>query len=224
MKLSKVLLSTQQFEAIKGFYGSLLGLDVLEDQPSQLLFQAGSTILAFRKASPQDQPYYHIAFTIPANKFSEAKQWVSERGIALFSIDGQNEFLFENWNASAFYFYDPDGNLIEFIAHHTLNNTTDEAFGSKNLLCISEIGLPVDNVSQVVKELTETFRLRLWSGDGQQFAALGDAEGRLIVVDKHRPWFPDGRIPGVFDTRVSIEGTDSARVVLQNGLYELRST
>lgn len=155
---------------------------------------------------------------------SEAKRWVSERGISVFSKDGQNEFPFEKWNATAFYFYDPDGNLVEFIAHHSLDNEASEAFGPKHLLRISEIGLPVENVPQVVKELTNAFPLRLWSGDGEQFAALGDAEGLLIVVDKERPWFPDGRLPGLFNTRVSIEGTDSARIVLQNDLYEIKST
>ncbi|MEK3916046.1 hypothetical protein [Paenibacillus sp. FSL H7-0331] len=72
--------------------------------------------------------------------------------------------------------------------------------------------------------LTEAFQLNLWGGDGQQFAPLGDVEGLLIVVDKQRPWFPDGRTPAVFDTTVSIKVTDSASPRLQNGLYELRST
>ncbi|WP_438350616.1 VOC family protein [Paenibacillus sp. FA6] len=224
MKLTEVILSTHQFETLKVFYGSLLGLDIVVDQPSQLSFQVGSTILGFCEADPKEKPYYHIAFAIPTNKFSEAKQWVSERGIPLFSKDGQDEFSFESWNATALYFYDPDGNLIEFIAHHTLNNATDEAFESKQILRISEIGLPVDNVPETANKLIETFQLSQWGGDGRQFAPIGDAEGALIVVDKHRPWFPDGRTPAVFNTRVTIEGTDSMRISLQNNLYEIRSS
>jgi catechol-2,3-dioxygenase len=224
MKLTEVILRTHRFEPIKVFYGSLLGLDVLVDQPSQLSFQAGSTILAFREASLNEEPYYHIAFTIPTNKFTEAKQWVREQGISLLSKDGQDEFPFESWNATALYFYDPDGNLIELIAHHTLNNATDEAFGPKHLLRISEIGLPVDNVPEVASKLMDAFQLNLWGGGGQQFAPLGDAEGALIVVDKQRPWFPDGRAPSLFDTRVIIEGTDSVSILLQDDLYEIQST
>ena len=223
MKLTEVILSTHQFETLKIFYGSLLGLDIIVDQPSQLSFQVGSTILGFCEAVPKEKPYYHIALAIPTNKFSEAKQWVSERGISLFSKDGQDEFSFESWNATALYFYDPDGNLIEFIAHHTLSNATDEAFGSKHLLRISEIGLPVDNVPEVVSKLSNAFQLPQWGGDGQQFAPLGDAEGALIVVDKHRPWFPDGRAPAVFDTKVIIEGNDSMSISIQNALYEIRT-
>jgi catechol-2,3-dioxygenase len=166
---------------MKAFYGSLLGLDVLEDQPSQLSFQAGETVLAFRECSPMENSFYHVAFTIPTNKLEEAKQWMSERGIPLFSKDGQDEFPFESWNATALYFYDPDDNLMEFIAHHTLDNAADEAFGPKHLLRISEIGLPVDDVPEAARKLTNAFQLSLWGGDGQQFAPLGDAEGVLIV-------------------------------------------
>ncbi|WP_422656960.1 VOC family protein [Paenibacillus sp. EC2-1] len=221
MKLSEVILRSHQLEEIKGFYGTLLGLDVLEDQPLKISFQAGSTRFTFCKASMNEQTHYHIAFTIPTNKYSEAKQWLNGRGISLFSKDGQNEFIFENWNATAMYFYDPDGNLVEFIAHHTLNNSTNEVFGPQHLLRISEIGLPSDNVSQAAQDLKDNFGLELWSGDGVQFAALGDAEGLLIVVDKQRLWFPDGSTPGIFETKVTMEGTNLGRIVLQSGLYEI---
>ncbi|MFD0675578.1 MULTISPECIES: VOC family protein [unclassified Paenibacillus] len=221
MKISEVILCTHQFEAMKTFYASLIGLDVLEDQPTQLSFRAGESILAFRKNSSTEKPFYHIAFTIPTNKLEEAKQWLNGRGILLFSKDGLNEFPFDSWNATAIYFYDPDGNLIEFIAHHTLDNATSDAFGPKHLLRISEIGLPVENVPEAARKLIDAFQLSLWGGDGQQFAPLGDADGVLIVVDKQRPWFPDGRSPDIFDTKVSIKGTDSATLFLQNGLYEL---
>ncbi|MBP1991924.1 catechol-2,3-dioxygenase [Paenibacillus eucommiae] len=226
MKITEVLLGTHRFEAMKTFYGSLLGLEILEDQPSQLSFQAGESVLAFRENSPTDNAFYHVAFTIPTNKFAEAKQWVIQLGIPLFSKTGQDEFPFESWNATALYFYDPDDNLIEFIAHHTLDNAASEAFGPKHLLRISEIGLPVDDVPDAAKKLADAFQLSLWGGDGKQFAPLGDVEGVLIVVDKQRPWFPDDRVPDIFNTRVSIKGTEtgSASLSLQNGLYDLKST
>ncbi|TDF92777.1 VOC family protein [Paenibacillus piri] len=223
MKIKELTLMTRQLEAMKSFYGSLLGLELLEDRPSYLSFRAGESVLTFQNGSPGENPFYHIAFTIPTNKFVEAKRWVSELGIPLFSKEGQDEFAFENWNATSLYFYDPNGNLIEFIAHHTLDNATNEAFGPKLLLRISEIGLPVDNVPASVRELTSAFQLSLWGGDGQQFAPLGGAEGVLIVVDRRRPWFPDGRTPAVFDSKVTMEAVGSASLRMQDGLYELKS-
>ncbi|AJS58655.1 hypothetical protein [Paenibacillus sp. IHBB 10380] len=76
----------------------------------------------------------------------------------------------------------------------------------------------------LARKLINAFQLNLWGEDGQQFAPLGDAEGALIVVDKHRPWFPDGRAPSLFDTRVIIEGKDSVSILLQDDLYEIKST
>jgi catechol 2,3-dioxygenase-like lactoylglutathione lyase family enzyme len=224
LKLKEVLLGTHSFEAIKAFYGSLLDLQVVEENPSRLSFQVGESVLAFQESSHMENEFYHIAVTIPTNKFIEAKQWIIDRGISLISRPQEDEFFFENWNATALYFYDPDHNLVEFIAHHTLNNAVTEAFGPHSLLRISEIGLPVDDVSEVSRIIAETFQLHSWGGAGQKFAPLGDVEGSFIVIDKQRPWFPDDRLPAVFNTSVLFEGPYSARLSLHNGLYELRST
>ncbi|ADM69332.1 hypothetical protein GMA19_01499 [Paenibacillus polymyxa E681] len=223
MKLKEVLLGTHSFEAIKAFYGSLLDLQVVEENPSRLSFQVGESVLAFQESSHMENEFYHIAFTIPTNKFIEAKQWVIDRGISLISRSEEDEFFFENWNATALYFYDPDHNLVEFIAHHTLDSAVTEAFGPNSILRISEIGLPVDDVPEVSRIITETFQLNSWGGAGQKFAPLGDVEGSFIVIDKQRPWFPDDRLPSVFSIRVLIEDPCSARLSLHNGLYELRS-
>ncbi|WP_342435006.1 VOC family protein [Paenibacillus sp. FSL H7-0442] len=224
MKLKEVLLATHSFEAIKAFYGSLLDLQVVEESSSRLSFQVGESVLAFQESSHMENEFYHIAVTIPTNKFIEAKQWVIDRGISLISRPQEDEFFFENWNATALYFYDPDHNLVEFIAHHTLDNAVTEAFGPNSLLHISEIGLPVDDVPEVSRIITETFQLDPWGGAGQKFAPLGNVEGSFIFIDKQRPWFPDDRLPAVFNTSVLFEGPYSARLSLHNGLYELRST
>ncbi|MDN4084005.1 VOC family protein [Paenibacillus polymyxa] len=224
MKLKEVFLGTHSFEAMKIFYGSLLDLQVVEEGPSRLSFQVGESVLAFQESSHMENEFYHIAITIPTNKFIEAKQWAINRGISLISRHQEDEFFFENWNATAFYFYDPDQNLVEFIAHHTLDNAVAEAFGSHSILRISEIGLPVDDVPEGSRIITETFQLNSWGGAGQKFVPLGDVEGSFIVTDKQRPWFPDDRLPTVFSIRVLFEGICSARLSLHNGSYELRST
>ncbi|MGG1618927.1 VOC family protein [Paenibacillus sp. NRS-1782] len=223
MKITEVLLNTHRFDAMKAFYGSLLGLEVMEETASRLSFGAGESVLALQENSLMENEFYHVAFAIPTNKFIEAKQWVIDRGISLISRTGEDEFLFESWNATALYFYDPDHNLIEFIAHHSLDNAVDEAFGPKHLLRISEIGLPVDNVPECCKTITAMFQIDSWGEAGQQFTPLGDAEGLLIVIDKQRPWFPDDRMPCGFNTKIVIKGAGSASLSLQNGLYELRS-
>ncbi|MBD8841245.1 VOC family protein [Paenibacillus sp. FSL K6-4396] len=223
MKIREVGLLTHQVEAIKEFYGTLLEMDLVEDNATCVSFRAGNSVLSFKKAPEQEKPYYHVAFTIPTNKLADAKRWAQDRNISVLSKDGQDEFYFPYWDATAFYFYDPSGNLMEFIAHHSLDNAVDEAFEAKHLLCISEIGLPVDDVSETTNILNGHYQLEPFAGDGKQFSPTGDAEGMFIVIDKQMPWFPDGRMPGVFATEVKVETGQPGNLRIQDDMYSIES-
>ncbi|GAS83835.1 VOC family protein [Paenibacillus amylolyticus] len=223
MKIKEVGLLAHQIEAIKEFYGTLLELDVVEDNPTFVSFHAGDSVLSFKKAPEQEKPYYHVAFTIPTNKLADAKRWAQDRNIPLLSKDGQDEFYFPYWDATAFYFYDPNGNLMEFIAHHSLDNAVEEAFEANHLLCISEIGLPVDDVPEMMSTLNGHYRLEPFAGDGKKFSPTGNAEGMFIVIDKQMPWFPDGRMPGVFATEVKVKTGQPGSLSIQDGLYSIVS-
>lgn len=223
MKIREVGLLTHQVEAIKEFYGTLLELDLVEDNATSVTFRAGNSVLSFKKAPEQEKPYYHVAFTIPTNTLADAKRWAQDRNIPLLSKDGQDEFYFPYWDATAFYFYDPSGNLMEFIAHHSLDNAVDEAFEAKHLLCISEIGLPVDDVPEMMNTLNKHYQLEPFAGDGKQFSPTGDAEGMFIVIDKQKPWFPDGRMPGVFATEVKVETRQPGSLRIQDDMYSIES-
>ncbi|PQP84732.1 hypothetical protein C0Q44_09445 [Paenibacillus sp. PCH8] len=223
MKIREVGLLTYEMEALKEFYGTILGMDLVEESKISVSFCAGESILSFKKAPEQEKPFYHVAFTIPTNKLAEAKKWSQDRNIPLLSKDGQDEFYFPYWNATAIYFYDPSGNLMEFIAHHSIDNAVDEAFHVKHLLCISEIGLPVDDVPETMSILNKHYQLEPFAGDGKQFSPTGDAEGMFIVIDRQMPWFPDGRMPGVFATEVTVETVKTGSLRIQDGLYSLVS-
>ncbi|WP_339237956.1 VOC family protein [Paenibacillus sp. FSL R5-0517] len=223
MKIREVSLLTHQIEAMREFYGRLLELELVEDDTTFVSFRAGDSVLAFKKAPEEENPYYHIAFTIPTNTLADAKKWAQNRNIPLLSKDGQDQFYFPYWDATAFYFYDPSGNLMEFIAHHSLDNAVDEAFEAKHLICISEIGLPVDDVPETMSTLNEHYHLNPFAGDGKKFSPTGDAEGMFIVIDKKMPWFPDGRMPGVFATEVKVEAGKPGNLHLQKGRYSIVS-
>ncbi len=167
--------------------------------------------------------FYHLAFTIPDNKADEALEWVRSKGIEPIAKNDAVQFPFPNWNATALYFYDPDGNLVEFIAHHSLSNATREPFSSKDLVRISEIGLPVDDLPAALRQLHELLSLEKWSGDGRQFAAVGNVEGLLIVIDHKRPWFPDERMPGMFPTTVKLQTERTGSIELGPKPYRIES-
>jgi catechol 2,3-dioxygenase-like lactoylglutathione lyase family enzyme len=223
LKIREVGLLTHQIEAIKEFYGKLLEFELVENGTTFVSFHAGDSILSFKKAPEQEKPYYHVALTIPTNKLADAKRWAKDRNISLLSKDGQDEFYFPYWNATAFYFYDPCGNLMEFIAHHSLDNAVDEAFEVKHLLCISEIGLPVDDVPKTISKLNGHYQLEPFAGDRKKFSPTGDAKGMFIVIDKQMPWFPDGRMPGLFATEVKVETAQNGSLRIQDGLYSIES-
>lgn len=73
MIIREVGLLTHQVEAIKEFYGTLLELDLVEDNATCVSFRAGNSVLSFKKAPEQEKPYYHVAFTVPTNKLADAK-------------------------------------------------------------------------------------------------------------------------------------------------------
>lgn len=223
MQIKEVNLFTGQMEAMKQFYGTLLELELLEESTSSVSLRTGNSVLSFQQAPGQEEPFYHVAFTIPTNQLAEAKKWVQDRNIPLLSKDDKDEFYFPYWDATAFYFYDPSGNLMEFIAHHSLDNAVEEDFDSRQLLCISEIGLPVEDVPGTIIKMNGQYHLEPFAGDGKQFAPIGDAEGMFIVIDKEMPWFPDGRMPGVFATEVKVETGQTGSISLQNGLYSIDS-
>lgn len=73
MKIREVSLLTHQIEAMREFYGRLLELELVEDDTTFVSFRAGDSVLAFKKAPEEENPYYHIAFTIPTNTLADAK-------------------------------------------------------------------------------------------------------------------------------------------------------
>ena len=99
---------------------------------------------------------------------------------------------FEAWNANAVYFYDNNGNLLEFISRHDLENASTENFSSKSILNISEIGIVTENPLELGNRLIEKHTLEFFSKNNniEVFSALGDDEGLLIIVKPNRNWYP----------------------------------
>ncbi|TPG83711.1 glyoxalase [Brevibacillus laterosporus] len=224
MRIIEIVLQTNRLDEMKSFYGKLLEFPVEKDSAESFTVKAGESKIIFQKPSCDLKAFYHFAFMIPSNKLEESKQWLQNKGIVLYSIDNQDQFFFSDWNATASYFYDPDGNLVEFITHHSLNNPSNAPFRQNSILQISEIGLPVHDFAEDSKRICEASSQEIWQGDGKQFAAIGDVEGLFIVINTKRPWFPDARMPGVFPTKVKIQDELDKRVEINDLPYQLYHT
>ncbi|MCG7409244.1 glyoxalase [Paenibacillus sp. ACRRX] len=222
MRIKEIVLQTHLYREMKQFYSELLQFPIEDETIDSFSLRAGASKLTFQR-STDSQNYYHFAFMVPSNQLDEAGHWLQAKGIKLFSKDNQNQFFFEDWNATATYFYDPQSNLVELIAHHSLTHFSKTAFGHDSILCISEIGLPLLSVEDELPQICDVLSQKMWRGDGKQFAGVGDAEGLLIVIDITRPWFPDGRMPRVCLTKVILEGGSEQNLELQDLPYQISS-
>ena len=191
MKLEYIQLQTKNIKETELFYKDILELKILEKRSDSVGIQAGSSVLKFIE-NPEFDSIYHFAFNIPENKLEEAIKWCAEKVDLIHIQDKRIIANFETWNSNAVYFYDNNGNLLEFIARHDLDNFQIKEFTSRSILSISEIGIVHDNPMELGAQLIESYDLMFFEKNfnSETFAAIGDDEGLLIIVKPNRNWYP----------------------------------
>ncbi len=195
MNITRLELPTIDLQAQEKFYTGVLDLPVsLSD--SILYVETGETNLAFTQADPDFDGAYHFAFNIPENQFLSAKEWISNRIPLLKDAEGKDEFHSDNWNSHSVYFKDAAENVLEFIARHNLKNAMDGDFRSDQILNISEIGLPSEDVIAFADRLCSKMGLSVFKQEANNtFTPVGDDNGLLILPIKDRIWMPDSGVP-----------------------------
>lgn len=189
MEIKKLILFTNNIAKQKKFYSEILELEEIKSHPDyEISFRVGNSILKFIQSN--ESTPYHFAINIYSNQEQEALLWLKERVSIL--TDGKTEIQnFKSWNAKAIYFYDEDKNIVEFIARKNLNQISRKAFNSKTFLEISEIGIPTKSIEKIYKKLNQEIGLSIYSGDFDEFCAIGDEKGLIICVDQiKKRWFP----------------------------------
>jgi catechol 2,3-dioxygenase-like lactoylglutathione lyase family enzyme len=182
MKLLEASFVARELSAMREFYTEALGLTLLDKNSSGFSVRAGASQLSFIHA-PEISGVYHLAFNIPENQLGAGVRWLRERTELLRSPDESEVFPFESWDAHAAYFTDPDGNILELIARHSLLSSHRESF---EILSLSEVGVSVDSVDAEAERLgLPDYRSR-----SESFRPLGDEEGLLILVKSGRVWWP----------------------------------
>jgi catechol 2,3-dioxygenase-like lactoylglutathione lyase family enzyme len=191
MQIRELQLGSAALNRQRHFYGQVLGFPILQETPDRLMLQAGASRLIFTHTDA-GTGIAHFAFNIPENQFAAANQWLQERTPLWRNKDGGDEFFFEAWNAHAMYFHDPDGNILELIARHTLPSISNKPFSQKSILNISEIGIVTEDVPAQVAAIKARVGAPVYGGPGSDsFTPVGDEEGLFIVVKRRRMWFGD---------------------------------
>jgi hypothetical protein len=195
MNITRLELLAADLQVQRDFYANILELPV-KLTPSGLEVKAGKTDLVFTRARADFDGAYHFAFNIPENQFHAAKAWISKRIALLRDERGKDEFNSESWNSDSVYFKDATGNVLEFISRHNLKNATDQGFDSKQILNISEIGLPSENVIGFANELCTSLSLSVFKQEpNETFTPVGDDNGLLILPINNRIWIPNSGVP-----------------------------
>ncbi len=204
MIFSTLTLYCNDLEKQKQFFEEVLnlGVDKIEEG---LVIKVGKTLLKFIK-KPKSDPY-HYCFLIPSNKIEEAKKWLNPD----FLVE-ENDLIIHHlptWNAHNLYFYDGDGNLAEFIVHHDLNNESSLPFDESQILQLNEIGIATNNNLLHIKKLKE-LGLKLFRGDEERFAAMGNPQGLFILVNNKLKdnWFPTKIFPRSVPFRCQVKIDD----------------
>jgi catechol-2,3-dioxygenase len=232
--LSLELLSGAPISAMKEFYGKTLEQGIVEERSDRLTIETGETRITFVSSSDTEggrTPFYHFAFNIPENKIVKALEWQRARTPLLF-IPEQNRAAgyppevvdYSHWNAHSIFFLDPAGNVVEYIARHDLKNADSSPFSFTDILYASEIGLIVDDVAATAERLKDWASVPQYRGGSDQFMAMGDEYGLLLVMKRGRvidfTTNPHNAVR-VYRTGVTVRGPKTTKHQFAGYPYEL---
>ena len=148
--------------------------------------------------------------------------WITRRVSLLYDLEGNDEFSSDSWNSHSVYFKDPTGNVLEFIARHNLKNAMDGDFSRDQILSVSEIGLPSEDVIVFANELCEKLNLLVFKQkSSESFTPIGEDEGLIIIPIKDRIWIPSSDVPAkLLPVKVGVEVNDK-KYEVHGCLYEI---
>ncbi|MET0256629.1 MAG: hypothetical protein ABW193_12580 [Luteibacter sp.] len=204
MRITRITLPSVDVEACVAFFRDVMQLPV-EGRTVRVGWTAIELV-----ASSADTGAVHLAFNVAPRRFGAACAWLSERAMLLRDPMGEDRFRIDGaWQSESVYFAGPHDAVLELIARDPLDDgdVPDGAFHGGEIACVSEVGLPTDDVPALVRDLVTRFGLVPFGDVSDAFAPLGGHDALLIVVDRDRRWFPEGRrLPGALGLRVTLEG------------------
>ncbi|MBZ0264109.1 ring-cleaving dioxygenase [bacterium] len=223
MKIQDLKLYTNQIEDLKTFYLDILELPGEVHSSTMFSVQVGWTRVRFEENPVADStPVYHFAINIPSNLFDESKKWLSER-VDLLEKDGSSEVYFKFWEAKALYAFDPAGNIVEWISRKENEIVHSQHFSHRHMLGVSEIGLVVNDVQQVSRELQDAIGAGTYSIDNEEMSMVGDPAGVIIVTKIDRTWLMTDIPAAVHPMEITVESNRCLRMDIKGYPYKFNT-
>jgi len=212
------------------FWGETLELPVRENPGGACEVQLQQSTIRFERAAPGVDARYHFAINVPRGSIAAAAAWIEHRHELLafhgdpYEEEGATVVRFER-GASALYFLDGGGNVVELIDNDHLDNDSDALFGPGSLLEIAEIGLATADTDTTRALIQEVLSAKvLWGGeDGSVLTAIGDDHGVVIVAPTGRGWIPVELPARPLPTTVVAAAPQARELELAEGPYTIRT-
>ena len=230
MRIAQITLATADPAVQARFWGEQLGLRVQQADGSVEVALQRSTI-CFEPADEGVDARYHFAINVPPGSIEDAAGWLGGRQELLeFAGDAEEEdgttIVHTDRGASAFYFLDAAGNVVELISNPYIDDERKTRFGPDSLLEIAEIGVATADTGATRAAVEEVFGAGvLWGGsDESRLTAIGDDHGVVIVAPAGRGWIPVGLPARPLPTTIVAQGPRPAEATLPEGPYRLRAS
>lgn len=161
--------------------------------------QLGDTTLQLVESEPT--PPAHLAVRLLVDG-DEAVEWLSQQATIL-PVEGDRSRYFEFLDATAIYFEDPAGNVLEGLCYAGDPRPETDSI-AEWVDGVTEVGLPAREPLALVEWLEERVGLPVWGTPGETFAWVGDRQARFVVVPAGREWYPTDRLGGIVPISVSL--------------------
>jgi catechol 2,3-dioxygenase-like lactoylglutathione lyase family enzyme len=230
VQIHELTLATRNIADQAVFWGETLGLPVRGCPDGGIEVSLKSSTIHFERAPTELDPRYHFAINIPRRSIENAATWIGQRHQLLAfhgdpDVEDRATITHTDRGASALYFLDAGGNIVEFIANDRLDNASQVPFGPASLLEIAEIGVATADTAATRAAIQETLSAEvLWGGrEGSLLTAIGDDHGVVIVAPTGRGWIPVGLPARPLPTTIVAAAPGPAELTLREGPYRIRA-
>lgn len=200
MRFDRLTIPARDPTALGEWYGSLFDAEPTgkrDDRTSTVTL--GETTL--QVAAVESTPTLHVAVRLHCDP-ETAREWLADR-TTILPVEGETSRYFEFLDATAIYFEDPEGNVLEALCYagdpRSETDSTAEWIDG-----VTEVGLPAREPLALVEWLEEEVGLSAWGSPSETFGWVGDSNARFVVVPADRPWYPTDRIAGTTPISVTL--------------------
>ncbi|SFG38972.1 hypothetical protein SAMN05216353_13930 [Halobacillus alkaliphilus] len=208
MLIQRVGLYTNKRKELEKFYVNRLGFSLLKSEEECFQIGVQESEIEFVTREGEGSPFYHFAFDLPPNHFEAAKSWAQER-VQLNREDGADEGIFSHLQARSFYFSDPAGNIVEFIARKSNQKDHTKPFTARVLQRVSEMSVVTRDVYTASQKLR---RIGIEERDQQKIHSkflnlMGEREkaSYLLLVRPGRRWIFSNQSSACFPLDITIK-------------------